>query len=438
MTVSPPHAGAPGAAAPRAHADARPAGLHVGYLVQQFPPEVGAGPARAGEMSEHWLRAGARVTAITGMPNRPAGRIHPDYRGKLFMREPWQGVEVLRSWLFASPRHGFARTLVNNLSFMATGAVSAAARARGLDVLIASSPPFFVHVAGVAAARARRVPLVLEVRDLWPDYLAGMGVVKGRAKDALFALERRLLRAADHVVVVTGAFRERVIEKGVAPERVTVIPNGVDAGRYYADPAGARLPGGPAAPGAFVVGYLGNFGASQDLGQVLEAARIVAARDPSIRFVLVGDGTERARVEAHAARLALPSVSLHPPIAKDETRGFYAACDLCLVPLAGVGALQETIPSKIFEIMACERPVVASLAGEGARVMGESGGGIVARPGDPVSLADALLRLRAAPAAERAEMGARGRAYVQAHYARERLAERYLELLQRVAREGRR
>jgi colanic acid biosynthesis glycosyl transferase WcaI len=406
--------------------------------VQQFPPEVGAGPARAGEMSEHWLRAGARVTAITGMPNRPAGRIHPDYRGRLFMREPWGGVDVLRSWLFASPRHGFARTLVNNLSFMATGAVSAAARAKGLDVLIASSPPFFVHVAGVAAARARRLPLVLEVRDLWPDYLAGMGVVKGRAKDALFALERGLLRAAAHVVVVTESFRERVIEKGVAPERVTVIPNGVDPGRYYADPAAARLPGGPARPGEFVVGYLGNFGASQDLGQVLEAARIVAARDPSVRWVLVGDGTERAKVVEHADRLGLPSVSLHPSIAKEETRAFYAACDLCLVPLAGVGALQETIPSKLFEVMACERPVAASLAGEGARVLAESGGGVVARPGDPGSLAEAVLRLRAAPAAERAEMGRRGRAYVQAHYARERLAERYLELLLRLAREGRR
>jgi colanic acid biosynthesis glycosyl transferase WcaI len=437
MTVSSPRAAAPHlSTAPPCALSA--AGLHVGYLVQQFPPEVGAGPARAGEMSEHWLRAGARVTAITGMPNRPAGRIHPDYRGKLFMREDWDGVNVLRSWLFASPRHGFARTLANNLSFMATGAVSAASRARGLDVLIASSPPFFVHLAGVAAAAARRVPLVLEVRDLWPDYLAGMGVVKGRGKDALFALERRLLRAAEHVVVVTESFRERVIEKGVSPERVTVVPNGVDPARYYPDPAGARLPGGSAKPGEFVVGYLGNFGASQDLGQVLEAARIVADRDPSIRWVLVGDGTERARVDEHAARLGLPSVTLHPPIPKDETRGFYAACDLCLVPLAGVKALEEAIPSKLFETLACERPVVGSLAGEGARVLERSGAGVVARPGDPASLAEAVLRMRAAPAAERAEMGRRGRAYVQEHYARERLAERYLELLARVAGQGRR
>lgn len=407
--------------------------LHVGYLVQQFPPEVGAGPARVAEMAMLWQGAGAKVTVITGMPNRPEGRIHPEYRGKVVTSEDWQGIRVLRSWLYASPQHGFARTLLNNTTFMATAAVHAVARAADVDVLIASSPPLFPHISGAAVAALRGVPLVLEVRDLWPDYLVGLGVARGRGAKALFALERGLFRRADHLVVVTDSFRARVIEKGVPAERVDVIPNGVDTARYYRSGEPGPLPGMERnGDGAFVVGYLGNFGAGQALLQVVEAARHLAG-ERQVRFVMAGDGPERAKVLERAAELGLPNLSIHPPIAKEQTRAFYNACDVCLVPLAPIDIFQETIPSKIFEVMACERPVLASLGGEGARIVRDSGGGVVTAPGDGAAMARAILALRATPAAEREEMGRRGREYVSARYARDTLANQYLSVLSRVA-----
>jgi colanic acid biosynthesis glycosyl transferase WcaI len=410
--------------------------LHIGYLVQQFPPEVGAGPARVSEMALRWQKAGARVSVFTGVPNRPAGIIHPDYRGKAHVRESWNGIDVTRAWLYTSPKHGFARTLANNVSFMVTGGIAAAMRGRRADVLIASSPPFFVHVAGEAARRALGVPLVLEVRDLWPDYLVGMGTVRGRAAKALFALERGLLRRAAHVVVVTESFRKRVIEKGVDPSRVSVIPNAVDDALYYrADEpppvAGLREAGGP-----FVVGYLGNFGASQDLSAVVEAARILDEAGDPVRVVLVGDGTDRARVVRRAAEVGARNLKVHGGIPKDQTRAFYNACDACLVPLAGVPQLQETIPSKIFEVMACETPVIACAAGEAARVVREAGCGVVAQPGDPASIAAAIREAAGLSPERRAAMGQAGRAYVREHYNREVLSARYLELLARVAAEG--
>lgn len=416
----------------------RQGGPHIGYLVQQFPPEVGAGPARVAELGVRWLAAGAALSVFTGMPNRPEGRIHPKYRGKLAVDETWWGIAVHRTWLYASPRHGFAVTLLNNLTFMATAAANAVLRARGVDVLIASSPPFFVHLAGRLAARARRVPLVLEVRDLWPDYLVGMGVVReGPLRRALFALERRLLRGADHVVVVTHSFRRRVIEKGVDPARVSVIPNGVDTSFYHPGAEEPPLPALRRRGDEFLVGYLGNFGASQDLSAVVEAAALLETEDPSVRIVLVGDGTERAKVEERAAALAPSNLSIHPPIPKERTRAFYAACDGCLVPLAAVEVLQETIPSKLFEVMACEVPVVASLAGEAAAIVRESGGGVVCAPADPRAIADAVLALRRRGPAERAEMGRNGREYVRARYGRDALARRYLEVLTAVGARAR-
>ncbi|HEU0298442.1 MAG TPA: glycosyltransferase family 4 protein [Longimicrobium sp.] len=411
------------------------AGLKVGYLVQQFPPEVGAGPARVAEMALRWRDAGAEVVVVTGMPNRPEGRIHPEYRGRLFVDEEWQGIRVLRSWLYASPRHGFARTVLNNTTFMATAALNTLFRAQKPDVLIASSPPFFPHLAGALAGGMRRVPLLLEIRDLWPDYLVGMGVLKeGAATRALFALERSLLRRAAHVVVVTESFRERVVEKGVPREKIDVIPNGVDTRLYY--PSRDEPPPLESlrrAEGEFIVGYLGNFGAGQALPVIVAAAAEVARRDPSIRFVMAGDGPERALIEARMAELGVASLAVHPPIAKETTRAFYNACDLCLVPLAPFPILQETIPSKIFEVMACERPVLASLGGEGATIVERSRAGVVTAPGDAAAIAEAVLRMKAMDPAERAAMGQRGRAFVRDHYSRDRLAARYLEILARLA-----
>lgn len=400
--------------------------LRIGYLVQQFPPEVGAGPARVAEMAAYWRDQGAEVTVITGMPNRPEGRIHPEYRGKLFTTETWEGIRVHRSWLYASPKHGFARTLLNNITFMATGLLNGLVRAGRFDVLIASSPPFFPHISGVILGSTRRMPVVLEVRDLWPDYLVDMGVLKGRlAPSALFGLERRLLQSADHVVAVTESFRKRISGKGVPLERIAVIPNGVDASLYYASPEESQ----GRESGVFNVGYLGNFGAGQHLTTIVEAAARVAEVAPEIRFRLIGDGPDRARVEARAAELKLSNLTIHPPIPKDRTREFYASCDICLVPLAPVAVFQETVPSKIFEIMACERPVVASLAGEAARIVEESGGGVVVPPGDADGVAEGVMRLYRASSHERQLMGASGRAYVLANYDRLALAAKYLEVL---------
>lgn len=415
--------------------------LHIAYMVHQFPPEVGAGPARVTEMGARWMASGNEVTVVTAVPHRSVpgqtyGVVDPGYRGRIFSEDTHQGLRVLRSWVYSSPAGGFARTILNNLSFMATGAMHALFRAGRPDVLIASSPPFFVHIAGVAVAIARRIPLVLEVRDLWPDYLLGMGLLKpGRMSTrALFALERWMLCRADHVVVVTESFRRQVIAKGVAPDRVTVLPNGVDGGFYRPASEPAPVPELQRKGNEIIVGYMGTFGAGQALSNIVEAAAILAGTDPDVRVVLIGDGPDKPRVEACAAELAPPNLALLPPIDKSATRAFYNACDVCLVPLAPVDVFQETIPSKIFEVMACGRPVLGSFGGEGQAIVEKSGGGLVAPPGDAPAIAAAVRRFKAMPAAERTAMGERGRQYVTANYDRRAIADAYLELLHAVAR----
>jgi colanic acid biosynthesis glycosyl transferase WcaI len=411
--------------------------MQIAYLVQQFLPEVGAGPARVSELASRWSAAGAEVTVVTGMPNRPEGRIHPQYRNKLFVEEDWQGIRVLRSWLYASPRHGTVRTLANNASFMATAAAHAVARVGTPDVLIASSPPFFPHVTGWAVATLRRVPLVLEIRDLWPDYLVDMGTFKRGAlpSRALFGLERFLIRRADRTVVVTESFRRRVREKGAAEGSVAVVPNGVDIHSYFASDEPPPLEAMNRQGRGPVVGYLGNIGAGQDLGAVVRAAELVSQQDPAVMFVFAGDGPQARQVGSLVRESRIGNLVLHGPIPKDQTRAFYNACDVCLVPLADVAVFQETVPSKLFEIMACERPVMASVGGEAAEIVRASASGVVAAPGNAKSIAEGVLDLLARPATERRAMGHRGRAYVAERYNRDALASRYLELLQDVVDE---
>jgi glycosyltransferase involved in cell wall biosynthesis len=322
--------------------------------------------------------------------------------------------------------------VLNNFSFLCTGTANALVRHPRVHVLIASSPPFFPHIGGDVLARAWRVPLILEIRDLWPDYLADSGALRGLPLRGLFALERYLLRRAAHVVVVTESFRRRVIDKGVAPERITVIPNGVDPSLYFAVDEAPPMPALVRRDGEFLVGYLGNIGAGQGLLSVLDAAAILAHEAPGVRVVIAGDGPERARLVRRLAELALANVTVHPPIPKSDTRAFYNACDACLVPLAPVPVFQETVPSKIFEIMACERPVIAALEGEGARIVAQSEGGVHVPPGDPRALAAAVMAMRARPADERRAMGRAGRAYAVAHYGRDQLADRYLDLVRRL------
>lgn len=417
--------------------------MNIVYVNQDFPPEVGAGPARVVEMSREWQDLGAHVTIATGMPNRRIpgredGRIPEPYRGRLFMEQELEGMRVLRAWLYASPKRSFARTVANNMSFALTSSVQAMTRVRKPDVIIASSPPFLTHLTGELLRLVKRVPLVLEVRDLWPDYLVDMGVIKSRLlQRAVFGLERYLLSKAARVVVVTGSFRHRMIQKGVAADRIEVISNGVDTERYRPDPtAMAPIPEMASDGDRFNVGYLGNFGAGQELRTVLDAAAVVRAEAPDIHFVLVGDGKQKPEVEARANELQLSNLSIHPPILKEETRAFYSQCDICLVPLAPVPIFSETVPSKLFEVMACGRPVLASVSGEAAEIVGSSGAGVISPPGDAEAMARAIIRLRSASPAERQEYGEAGRRFVQEHYDRKSLAHRYYRLLQDVGGSG--
>jgi glycosyltransferase involved in cell wall biosynthesis len=320
-------------------------------------------------------------------------------------------------------------------SFCALATVAGLLVRPRVDVVLATSPPLPVGLAGWAAARGRRARFVFDVRDLWPAAVSALGLL---SNPALFRmaerLERFLYRRADHVTAVTEGFVRHIGERGADPARITWLPNGAAEG-FDALPDDGGLRDRLGLAGRFVVTYAGNHGLAQALPVVLEAAHLL--RDHSeIVFLFLGDGPLKREMIQRAEALGLAGVRFLPPVPPAAVPPYLAASDALLVPLRAHPLFDTFIPSKLFASLACARPVLLMVNGEARAVLEASGGGLWVPPEDPVALAKAVAWLAEQPAAARREMGARGRDYVAAHYRRAAHAERLAALLERLGDRG--
>lgn len=407
--------------------------MRIAYVSQYFPPEPGAPAARVSELSAAWVRAGHDVTVLTGLPHHPVGVVPPEYRGRPLIREDYQGVKVVRTWLYAAANRGRIRRSLAYASFAASATIWGQLFIEQPDIVVATSPQFLVAVAGRAISLPRRVPFVFEVRDLWPESIVAVGalpaghpVVRG-----LEVVEKHLYQVADAIVVVTDSFERKLVERGVDARKIHVIKNGVDLARFV---PGARETALRAKLGwneRFVLAYVGTHGMAHALGSVLDAAALVRGRQ-DIGFLFVGDGAERPALEQRVKNEGLDNVRFLGALPREQMPEVYATADACVVPLRKTELFTTVIPSKIFEILASERPILLSVDGEARAIVEASGGGRFLPPEDSRALAKAVAELADDRSLGRA-MGQRGRDYVLREFDRDALAKSYLEILQGVA-----
>jgi len=316
--------------------------------------------------------------------------------------------------------------MVSFLTMMVTLALAHGTRARRFDVVIATSPPLFVGVSGWMVALLGRVPFVLEIRDRWPQQAVELGILRQPLLIRLAeCLERFLYRHAQMVVVVTASLARAVIGTGVPPQKVLIIPNGADCERLRPcdDRCDARLKLGWGRD--LTASYLGTMGLSQGLSVLVKAAQELQRRDVSVQVVLVGDGADRDTIRKLAS---MSAVRLSDPVEPERVPELYAATDIGIVVLRNLPLFAGTVPSKLYEYMACGIPVIAGVRGEAAAIIEEAGAGLVVQPDDAIALADAIQRL-AADGEARVTMGRAGRRWVTAHRDRGTLANRYLDRL---------
>jgi glycosyltransferase involved in cell wall biosynthesis len=406
--------------------------MRIIYLCHYFYPEIGAPSARVVEMASEWVKAGHQVTVVTGFPNHPTGVIPPEYGGYIFKEETYQGIRVLRNWLLATPNEGVVKRTLCHLSLMVSAVVLSLPRLRKNDVIIASSPTFFSVFSAWFISRVKRIPFVFEVRDLWPAAISDLGVLRpGRMIHLLERLELWLYRKADKVVVVTKSFKENLAGRGVPENKIEIVYNGVNYQKYegFHQEAVKKQYGFEK---KLVVLYAGALGLSHSLETLLAAASKLRERE-NVQFLLVGEGARKKFLQERAGELGLKNVTFWPGQPWDKMPEIYALADVCIVSLRKIALFEKFIPSKIFEILASRRPMVACLAGEAARLVADSGAAKVVTPEDAGALTQSIGELLDDEAL-RAKMGESGFQYVVNNFNRAELAWQYIGVLESVVK----
>ena len=374
--------------------------MHILFLSDNFPPEVNAPASRTYEHAREWVRQGANVTVLTCAPNFPTGRVLPGYRNLPWQEEWMEGIRVVRLWSYITANEGFAKRVLDYMSFMASAMV-AAPWVRNVDVIVGTSPQFFTALAARASSALRRIPYVFELRDLWPESIRAVGAMQdSRVLDWLELLELSLYRNAVGIVSVTQSFRENLMARGIPGDRIRVITNGVDLSRYQPSRKDPALTESLGLQDRFVVGYIGTHGMAHGLETLLNAAAQMQERDANLEvktpthFLLLGDGARKDELRKQARDMQLRNVTFLNSVPKEEVPRYWGLLDAAIIHLKKTPLFETVIPSKLFECMGMGLPVLHGVAGESARIVEAEEVGLLFPPEDHVALCGQIQTLR--------------------------------------------
>jgi glycosyltransferase involved in cell wall biosynthesis len=404
--------------------------MRILYLSQYFPPEAGATQTRAYEMGRNFVRLGNPVTMLAELPNHPSGIFPPEYRGMLYQRADLEGIDVIRVWVKASPVKTFHSRMLFYLSYMCTASIAGLFLARGhYDLVYASSPPLFVGASALFLSWMRRLPMVFEVRDLWPESAVALGEISNqRAIAWATRLELACYRRSIKVICVTEGIRERLIQRGIPAQKIELVPNGANVNLFqFSRAARQEMRSELGLADQFLAVYAGIHGVAQGLETVIEAARLLQD-DPRFHFLLIGDGPKKAELSQLAAGYALRNLTLLPEQPRERIPAYLSAADAALIPLKNLQIFHGALPSKMFDAWACQRPLLLSVDGEARKVMEQAQGGLFIPPENPPALVAGLVHLRSSPQ-ECQDMGLRGRRLTELEYSRTAQAEKLAQIL---------
>lgn len=390
--------------------------MRILIVTQYFWPEA----FRVNDLALGLKSLGHEVEVLTGMPNYPRGSLFPGYGWLRPATDSFEGIRVVRVPLVTRGRSKGLRLMMNYLTFAATACLLGPLRCRRRydAVLIYEPSPVTVGLPGLLMAAINNAPALLWVQDLWPDTLEAMGFrPAGLVARCAGWLSDFIHRRCDRVMVQSRAFMPRLEARGVAPSRIAYLPNWAES--FYRPPSPQENVADPMPHlGGFRVVFAGNIGSAQSFETIVDAAlRLRQITD--LHWVVLGDGNMREWLAAEIAKHDLGTqfhlLGQRPP---EDMPAYFAHADALLVTLRADPVFSLTIPSKIQSYLACAKPVVASLDGEGAAVMRESGAGVVCGAEDGAALAEAVLAVYRMSPQQRADCGARGRKYYEDNFER--------------------
>jgi colanic acid biosynthesis glycosyl transferase WcaI len=407
--------------------------MQILYVSQYFPPEVNAPAIRVFELAKEWVRLDHDVTVLTGFAHHPTGVKSSEDQGVLTRRELVDGIDVLRTYVYATPNAGVLKRMLSYVSFMVSATLVGLCGLSRPHVVIATSPQLLCGVAGYFLARLMRVPFVFEVRDLWPETMIAVNVMKegNPIVRGLSAVSQLLYDRASRIVTVGEGYSNSIHElHRITQSKMNVIHNGIDTEAFVPGPKDNEIRQEYGWSNKFVSMYLGTHGMCQGLEIILQVARQMKDDETKL-FVFVGEGAEKEQLKQTAAEWQLRNVQFIDQQPRERVCKFYAACDLGIVCLRKSPRFLEVLPSKIFEFLGMERPIVLSARGEARKLLERAKGGVCVRPEDANAIAKAIRDL-SQNRGQLERMGRNGREYVSHEFDRRKLAQKYLEILKSV------
>ena len=361
--------------------------MHVLLITQYFPPEIGAAATRWGDYVQILIKKGHRVTVLCEMPNYPLGTYFPGYKRQWVKQEKVSpNLTIIRSFAWANNRDSAIKKLGHYLVFMFSGLLTAF-RLKNYHVLIVSSPPLFVGVIGAIISKIKSIYFFLDIRDLWPESVMALGEVRSKwVFNMGKKLESFIYKSTNGYILTVPGFQKHFTNH--YPEQLNKpminLINGVSNTFFDLAKKYDRIPGK-----RFAVLYSGNMGLAQGLESVIEAADIL--QKYPIDFKFVGSGVKQKALKTKADKLGLKNVVFLPVQKKEELIKLIKKASVCLVPLKNNPLFKNAIPSKMFEYMACGRPVIVSISGEVTEIIKKAKSGLISSPEDANSIADSIL-----------------------------------------------
>jgi len=350
---------------------------HILFISDNFPPEVNAPATRTYEHCKEWVNAGCKVTVITCAPNFPKGKVFNGYKNKLYQKEVIDGIEVVRVWSYITSNAGFLKRVIDYISF-AKMAFFASFFIRKVDVIVATSPQFFSALSGYFISLFKRKPWIMEVRDIWPESIRAVNAMKSsKTLDYLEKLELFLYKKATKVIVVTDSFKKNISGRGINPDKIAVVKNGVYLNKFKPIPKDKDLLKTLGLEGKFIVGYIGTHGMAHKLDFILNSIKEV---DSNIHFLFLGDGAEKVKLLKLNEELGLKNTSFFDFVAKTDIQNYIGITDIALVPLKKSDTFKTVIPSKIFENAAMKKPILLGVEGESMEIVSSYNAGLCFEP----------------------------------------------------------
>lgn len=403
--------------------------MKILYLTQHFPPEGGAGQSRAFQMVRHLERLGHKVTVLTEFPNHPTGIVSKRYKYRFFQKEVVNGIEVMRSYVKASPSKNFVNRIICYLSFMLSSIFAGMKLKERYDLIFATSPPLFVGLSGYILSRFKKTKFVFEIRDIWPETAIILGELKNRLLIKWSKkIEKLCYLKSEKIIVVTKGIYDHLIEKGkVTPQKIELVYNGSDVELFRPKSQKADFKEKYGYKDKFVVLYAGNFGLILGMSKLVEVAKLLETED-RIQFLFIGEGPKKKEVINLRDQYGLKNLRILESVSEEKIVDYYNLADVCLVPSRRIKFSNLMMPLKMYDAWSCGRPIILSIDGEAKYHLNKAKGGICVVPEDVIGIRDAILYLYNNPKLCE-EYGKNGRKYVERNFSRTLQAEKLEKVL---------